>query len=130
VRPSLTFWILAAALGFLLYALAVPKIGGHGEARLAAAKADIRGGIKSALEQYRVDNGHYPHNLQNLVQKTDDATNWHGPYFDPPRIPIDPWGNTYIYRCPGKHNPDSYDLLSMGPDQKEGTGDDISNWVK
>ena len=31
---------------------------------------------------------------------------------------------------PGKHNANSYDLLSVGPDGKEGTDDDIGNWTK
>jgi hypothetical protein len=46
----------------------------------------------------------------------------------PPKLPIDPWGNPYIYYYPGKHNPTSYDLLSAGPDGKEGTDDDVVNW--
>jgi hypothetical protein len=36
-------------------------------------------------------------------------------------LPKDPWGNPYIYYYPGKHNPTGYDLLSVGPDGKEGT---------
>jgi general secretion pathway protein G len=90
--------------------------------------ADINGGIKSALDLYKEDTGHYPLNLQELVQKGSGVTNWHGPYFDPPKLPIDAWGNTYIYHYPGKHNPNSYDLFSAGPDGKEGTPDDIGNW--
>ena len=33
-----------------------------------------------------------------------------------------------IHHYPGKHNPNDYDLLSAGPDGKEGTDDDIGNW--
>ena len=33
-----------------------------------------------------------------------------------------------IYDCPGKHNPDSYDLSSAGPDGIAGTEDDIASW--
>jgi len=40
----------------------------------------------------------------------------------------DPWGNPYIYVCPGTHNTDSYDLHSFGPDGQDGTEDDIDNW--
>ena len=47
------------------------------------------------------------------------------PYFDPPKVPIDSWGHPYVYEFPGKHNPESYDLYSLGPDQKAGTDDDI-----
>jgi len=94
-----------------------------------AAQADIHGGIKSALDEYKVDYGHYPKSLQNLVQQTGDATNWHGPYFNPPKLPTDPWGDPYIYEYPGKHNTNGYDLSSAGPDGKPGTDDDIGNWM-
>jgi hypothetical protein len=39
-------------------------------------------------------------------------------------------GHKYFYECPGKHNPDSYDLFSAGPDGRIGTDDDIGNWTK
>ena len=77
-----------------------------------------------------MDNGYYPkgkNGLGDLVQQPRDAQNWHGPYLD--KLPNDPWGNDYIYECPGKHNPSSYDLLSVGPDGKAGTEDDIGNWT-
>ena len=113
----------------ILAALVIPKIAGKGkEARIKAAYADIHGGIKGALGQYEVDMGSYPKNLQDLIVAPGNARNWHGPYFDPPVLPNDPWGNPYIYYFPGKHNPSSYDLLSAGLDAKEGTDDDIGNW--
>ena len=40
----------------------------------------------------------------DLVQQPRDAQNWRGPYLQP-MIPKDPWGNDYIYECPGRHNP-------------------------
>jgi len=114
----------------ILAALVIPKIAGKGEeAREKAAYADIHGGIKSALDEYEVENGSYPRSLQDLIQQPSNAKNWHGPYLDPPTIPIDPWGNPYVYYFPGKHNPTSYDLLSMGLDAKEGTDDDIVSWL-
>jgi len=115
----------------ILAALVIPKIAGKSEqARVTAAHADIYGGIKTALDSYEVDNGFYPKSLQDLIQQPSNARNWHGPYFDPPKLPIDPWGDPYIYYYPGKHNPSGYDLLSAGPDAKEGTDDDIGNWTK
>jgi general secretion pathway protein G len=111
----------------ILAALVIPKIAGNTErARVTAAQADINGGIKSALGQYEVDMGFYPKGLQDLLVQPANAKNWHGPYLD--KLPVDPWGNAYIYYFPGKHNPNGYDLLSIGPDQKEGTDDDIGNW--
>ena len=115
----------------ILAALVIPRIMGRSEqARVTAVHADINGGIKSALDAFEVDNGFYPKSLQDLIQQPSNAKNWHGPYFDPPVLPIDPWGNPYIYYFPGKHNRTGYDLLSVGPDAKEGTDDDIGNWVK
>ena len=123
--------LLVVTIIGILAALVIPKIAGSSErARVTAATADINGGIKSALGQYEVDNGFYPKSLQDLIVQPSNAKNWHGPYFDPPKLPTDPWGNPYVYYFPGKHNASSYDLLSVGPDGKEGTDDDVVNWSK
>jgi len=52
---------------------------------------------------------------------------WTGPYLERAPGP-DPWGNAYRYKNPGKHNPDSVDIFSIGPDGQQGTEDDIGNW--
>jgi general secretion pathway protein G len=129
---TLTELMLVVVIIGILAALVIPKIAGQGErARVTAAVADINGGIKSALGQYEVDNGFYPKSMQDLIVAPSNAKNWHGPYFDSPaKLPVDPWGNNYIYYYPGKHNANGYDLLSAGPDGKEGTDDDIGNWTK
>jgi general secretion pathway protein G len=132
VRPSLSFWLGIAILGIVLYALVTPRIYSVGKrSPIAAANVDIKGGFKAALDAYKVDNGDYPkgsNGLVELVQQPSGATNWHGPYLD--RIPIDPFGKPYIYECPGRHNTNSYDLFSAGPDGRIGTEDDIGNWQK
>lgn len=38
-------------------------------------------------------------------------------------IPLDPWGNPYLYRTPGKYYK-PYDIYSLGADGKE-SGDDL-----
>jgi len=128
---TLTELMLVVVIIGILAALVIPRIAGNSDrARRTAAIADINGGIKSALGQYEVDNGNYPKSLQDLVVAPGNAKNWHGPYFDSARLPVDPWGNPYIYYYPGKHNPSGYDLLSTGPDGKEGTDDDLGNWMQ
>jgi general secretion pathway protein G len=126
---TLTELMLVVVIIGILAALVIPRIAGSGErARNITAGADINGGIKSALGNFEVDMGSYPHSLQDLVTAPGNSKNWHGPYLD--KLPIDPWGNPYIYYFPGKHNPAGYDLLSAGFDAKEGTDDDVVNWAK
>lgn len=127
VELLLVLTILAILAGIVL-----PSMVGRGEqARVTAAKSDIHS-LSTALNMFEVDNGSFPKGrtgLQSLVQKPNNAQNWHGPYLaDKTSIPLDPWGNPYVYECPGKHNVNSFDLLSMGPDGRVGGGDDICNW--
>jgi len=117
----------------ILAAIVLPKFTGRTEqARIKAAESQIQV-FSTALEAYELDNGRYPtteQGLQALVKKPTIPpipNNWRGPYLQK-KIPKDPWGNPYIYKCPGTHNPSSYDLYSYGPDGKEGGGDDITNW--
>lgn len=124
---TLTELMLVVAIIGILAALVIPRISGNTlRAQITAAHTDINGGIKTALGNYEVDNGTYPHSLDDLFKLPANAKNWHGPYLD--NAPVDPWKNAYIYYFPGKHNTTGYDLLSAGPDGKEGTDDDIGNW--
>jgi len=114
-----------------LAAIVVPKFSGRTEqARVTAAVAQIAN-FGVALDAFEIDNGYYPsgkNGLQDLiVQPRDTTTTWRGPYLKG-EIPTDPWGNEYIYECPGRHNEKSYDLMSMGPDGRQGGDDDIANW--
>jgi len=113
----------------ILAAIVVPKFTGRTEqARITATQTQIAS-FATALDAYEVDNGNYPkgkNGLMDLVEQPRDTQNWRGPYLKD--IPKDPWNNEYIYECPGRHNPSSYDLMSVGPDARSGTEDDITNW--
>ncbi len=111
----------------ILASLALPRLAGRTEdARIQAAGADINGGIGVALDLYEVDVGRYPDSLEALVKKPGDAKRWKGPYLKK-GLSKDPWGNPYVYRFPGTLNSASYDLYSLGPDGKDGSGDEITN---
>lgn len=114
----------------ILAAIVVPKFAGRTEqARLTAAQSQIST-FGTALDAFEVDMGYYPKGksgLNDLVVSPRDGQNWKGPYMKND-IPLDPWGNAYIYEYPGKRNAKSYDLMSMGPDGRAGGDDDISNW--
>lgn len=115
-----------------LAAIVVPKFTGRSEqARETAASTEIAG-IELALDAFEVDNGFYPagsDGLEMLMDQPDEAPNWRGPYLKKP-VGLDPWKNPYMYECPGKHNTNGYDLWSVGPDGRDGGGDDIGNWVE
>jgi general secretion pathway protein G len=114
-----------------LAAVVVPKFTGRAkEAQIARAKSDISS-LGLALGAFEVDNGRYPSSsegLDALRNQPGGLTNWKGPYIERP-VGNDPWGNPYVYVCPGTHNTDGYDLHSFGPDGQDGTEDDIDNWT-
>ena len=113
-----------------LAAIVIPKFTGRSkQARETAAQTQISG-FSTALDAFEVDNGYFPtteDGLAPLLEQPKEAKNWRGPYLKQ-AIPLDPWGNPYVYECPGKNNPKGYDLMSMGADSKSGTDDDIKNW--
>jgi general secretion pathway protein G len=101
---------------------------GKSEVKTAGAQADALG---KALDQFRLDTGHYPNmedGLSALVARPANEPNWDGPYLSK-GVPLDPWGNPYLFTYPGEHG--EYDLVSYGKDGKpggEGAAADITNW--
>ncbi len=112
----------------ILAAIVIPKFSGRTEQAKEQAAVTQISIFKTALNSFEVDNGYFPkgkNGLQDLIVKPRDAQNWRGPYLETDRIPLDPWGSEYIYECPGRHNPTSYDLSSSGPPGGEKL---IANW--
>lgn len=96
-------------------------------ALITAARCQIAS-FRVALEAFYQDNGFYPlgtNGLKDLARQPAGATQWRGPYLDP--VPKDPWGQDYIYACPGRHTTSGhpYDLISLGPPGKDSP---IDNW--
>jgi len=110
----------------ILAALIIPRLVSRtGDAKIAAAKSDIAT-LTSLLQQYRVDNDHYPtteEGLQALRVQPASAPNWKGPYLTKD-VPQDPWGNPYVYQSPGPSGQD-FQIVSYGADGAPGgSGDD------
>jgi general secretion pathway protein G len=98
-------------------------------AKITAAKTDVAV-LEMQLELLNIDMERYAtteEGLNALVTNTGNSPDWHGPYLR--RLPLDPWGNPYIYVSPGKHNAAGVDISSAGPDGKPDTDDDITNWL-
>ena len=100
-----------------------------GKSEATLAKAQIEAFAK-ALDQYRLDTGHYPsteQGLQALRTPPANVKKWNGPYLSKD-IPADPWGNAYRYRQPGPQG--DFEILCLGKDGAAGgTGEaaDITN---
>lgn len=115
----------------LLASLVAPKMFNKidsSKVKTARAQIELLG---TALDSYRLDNSTYPTTEQGVEVLRNKPTNvktWDGPYL-PKNVPLDPWGNDYIYKSPGDHN--DYDLSSYGGDNQVGGEDtdaDINSW--
>ena len=86
---------------------------GKSEVKVAKAQMDS---LEKALDQYRLDTGHYPTQEQGiaaLIKKPANEPRWDGPYLKKD-VPLDPWGRAYVYKFPGEKG--EYDLVSLGKD--------------
>jgi len=127
IELLLVLVILAA-----LAAIVTPKFAKRSEqARITAARTQISQ-FEVAIDAFEIDVGRYPttsEGLRALVEKPSNAEAWQEPYLKRD-VPKDNWGNEYVYRYPGQRNEGGYDLYSLGPDGKQGGGDDIVNWTE
>lgn len=120
----------------ILAGLIIPRIMSRPEeARQSKARIQIES-LETAIKLYKLDNGSYPsteQGLQALVEAPSVGSlpkKWReGGYLEKGKVPKDPWGNEYIYLCPGTHG--EYDIISYGADGEPGgekKNKDINSW--
>ncbi len=124
-RPASGFTLLELLVVLVIIGLLASYVGpryfaqiGKSEVKTARAQLDA---FEKALDQYRLDTGHYPsteQGLNALVARPQDEPKWGGQYLAK-AVPPDPWGNAYVYRMPGEQGAE-YDLLSYGKDGRPG----------
>ncbi|MFQ5559106.1 MAG: type II secretion system major pseudopilin GspG [Nitrospinota bacterium] len=118
----------------ILAGLVIPRIMGRPEeARRVKAEVQMKN-IEAALKLYKLDSGTYPSTEQSLDALVEKPTvgiiprKWNeGGYLK--KVPVDPWGNPYLYLSPGEHG--DFDLISYGSDGiegGEGKDADLENW--
>lgn len=81
--------------------------------------------LETSLDTYRLDLGRYPQKLEDL--RINTGARWDGPYI-PKEVPLDPWGNPYVYATPGKEGR-PYSLMSYAADGQPGGTDDNADVV-
>lgn len=128
--------VVVVILG-ILAGLVIPKLLERPEqARRTKARMQIEG-LEAALKLFKLDNGYYPSTEQGLTALVEQPTtgrlpkHWkEGGYLDKGIVPLDPWGNPFIYISPGVMNKE-YDLEAYGADGEdggEGNDADIESW--
>jgi general secretion pathway protein G len=121
--------VVVVIIGVLAGFVAPRYFGQVGKSEISVAKAQIDA-LEKALDQYRLDVGHYPGKelgLKALVERPPNEPKWNGPYLRKD-VPLDPWGKPYVYKIPGEKS--EIELLSYGKDgQPGGSGEaaDITN---
>lgn len=117
----------------ILATLIIPRVLDTPErARRVKAKAQIAN-FESALGLLKADTGRFPTTSEGLEALVSDPglKGWKkGGYLTKGRVPKDPWGNPYVYLCPGQGGRD-YDVISYGKDGESGGSDmdaDIKSW--
>ena len=111
--------VVMAIIGMLAVMVAPNIFNQQAGAQRDAALSQISS-LEAALDTYRLDVGEYPDSLEGLIENDSGRAVWNGPYLRR-EVPMDPWGNEYIYESEGR----SFTLVSYGPDgERGGEGDD------
>ena len=109
------------------------------KARVTSTQTQIKA-LEQALAFYQMDNGRFPNTEQGLDALVRKPVSAPEPRSYPPsgylkerQLPLDAWGNPFLYEAPGQINQDSFDLWSLGADGQaggEGPDADIGNWLE
>ena len=112
--------IVLGIIALILGAAITFSTGIGGTARDQAARANIQE-IMTKLEAYRVDAGRYPteqQGLEALVERPSMApapNRWRRQFR---KLPVDPWGEEYIYRNPGRFDNKTFEVFSKGENKE------------
>jgi general secretion pathway protein G len=110
----LEIMIVLAIIGLVMSVVGVGVFQSFKKAQKKIAQVAVNE-IAQKTVQYMTDNNNEcPKTVDDLVAQK---------YM--PKKQKDPWNHDFILRCPGTVNVDGIDVVSLGPDGKEGTEDDI-----
>ncbi|NCC51856.1 MAG: type II secretion system protein GspG [Spartobacteria bacterium] len=122
IMEVLVVLIIITILAGIVGVNVLPKLG---ESKVKAAHIQIKN-LKAAVNLYRVEQNRAPdqsEGLQALVERPAglDPKRLYpeGGYLDSPQVPMDPWGNAYIYLAPGRKN-ERFEIISYGADGEPG----------
>ena len=108
--------VVVVLIGGIVAFAASRILGGSDRAKVRLAESQVQT-IAEKVEQYRMDTGELPPNLQALVTQSGNAPGWLGPYAKDGEL-LDPWKNALQYQVPGESG--AFDVVSLGADGKPG----------
>ena len=125
-RFTLVEVIVVIVIIALLSTIAVPQFLAHlRKANKAAALSQIKN-FETAVEGFKLNHNRPPtseEGLQALIENPGNLEGW-TKMIKRKTLPKDPWGNDYVYMCPGEDDAE-YEIISYGKDgQPGGEGDD------
>ena len=88
--------------------------------------------FEQALQLFKFDNGFYPETQQGLraliepVTVGREARRWRR-YLESSTVPLDPWGNEFVYFGSDQTEDGLYYIRSNGPDGVGNSDDDLSS---
>lgn len=127
--------VVLVILGILAAYIGPRMLGQTDKAMQVQAQVQIDS-FSTALKTFKLYHKVYPTTEQGLSALITAPTGvkglkdypQHG-YLDSETVPKDPWGNEYVYLCPGVHS--DFDIYSYGADGVqggEGNDKDITSW--
>lgn len=124
--------VVITIMAILATVVAVNVAHHPGKAKVAAAEMQLKI-LKTALNVYRSEQGQLPTLQQGLEALVAEPTipplaerYPQDGYLDSSKLPVDPWGNEYIYLVPGRTGR-SFELLCYGSDGEPGGIDDAAD---
>jgi len=124
--------VVITILGILMTIVGVAALNRLEEAKVDTTIVQI-GNIEGALTQYKVNYGKYPTTAEGLEALINPPPSKSGrtfeSYLDSEKVPVDAWGNPFMYTSPGSSR--DYEIVSLGADGTEGgekKNADIKSW--
>lgn len=108
--------VVVVLIGGIVAFAASRILGGGDRAKVKLAQAQLQT-LAEKVDQYKMDTGTLPPDLNALITAPGGTSGWLGPYAKAADL-NDPWMHPVQYKVPGEGKP--FDLLSYGADGKPG----------
>jgi general secretion pathway protein G len=117
---TLTEMLVVLVIIGLLAAIIGPRLFSRlDDAKMRTARLQMAS-LQTAVDLFRLDVGRLPSSEEGLgvliSAPEGEEGDWLGPYLAREHLPVDPWGNAYVYEGLGE----TYRISSFGADGREG----------